>query len=55
MVVGATQPVGRGRDGSCPGPLTGGKNRPLGAIAGEQLLDGLGGLPVQLALALIGG
>ena len=35
--------------------LTGGKNRALGAIAGEQLLDGLGGLPVQLALALPSG
>jgi hypothetical protein len=26
-----------------------------GAVAGQQLLDGLGGLPVQVTLALLGG
>lgn len=55
IVVGATQPVGRGRDGPGPGPQPARRTGPVGAVAGQQLLDGPGGLPVQLALALTGG
>jgi hypothetical protein len=54
VVAGAAQPVGRGRDR--PGPVgePASTTGPVGAVADQQVPDRPGGLPVQLALALLG-
>lgn len=54
IVVWAADPVGLGRDDPGPGASLSGSGT-VGAVVGQQLLDGLGGLLVQLALPVAGG
>jgi hypothetical protein len=54
VVVGAAPPVAPGRAGPEPGSQPSGAGT-VGAVAGEQALDGLGGLPVQVTLPVAGG
>jgi hypothetical protein len=54
IVVSAADPVGLGREGPGPGAPPSGSGA-VEAVVGQQLLDGLGGLTIQLTLPVAGG